>query len=472
MSDETVPHPAAPRGRLRRGIRSRLTAHGPGLMAHGSETIVALCTPPGPAARAIVRLSGPGALSIAGRLAGRAVARRRGVTEGRLGRLPASLWIMPGPRSYTGEDVVEIHLPGAEPAAHEAVLRCLEAGARAAGPGEFTQRAFLNGRLDLAQAEAVQAVIASRSEHELQAALNLLRGDFSSRVREIESGLLDLGADVEAAIDFTDQDIEILSAASARARAAGARDHLKRLLAETAARRIRSGPPAAFLYGPPNAGKSSLFNRLTGGRAIVSPVPGTTRDLLSGECEGARLLDAPGVFDAEGVDAEAVRRARAEAEHADLRILVLEGTASGAAGALLEDSAGRACLGVVAKADLLGEEAREELRNKLRGREWILTSALTGEGLDALRDRLSRFARGTGAERAGARFHVSLRQREELEEAVTALERSIEALERGPGMEFIALDLRAALEALGAVTGRQVGDDLLRRLFERFCIGK
>ncbi len=419
------------------------------------DTIVAVSSPPGRGDRAIVRLSGPRAIAVASRVAGRRLHRVRGATDA--GALSA--WVMPRPLSYTREDVVELHLPGAEPLVRDTVERCLKAGARAAEPGEFTRRAFLNGRLDLAQAESVQAVIAAGSEAELGAALALLRGAFSRDVRAIEERMLALCADVEAAIDFEDQDIRLIDPREALARTRDARASLDDLLSRTAARRVAGGPPTAFLWGRPNAGKSSLFNRLTGGGAIVSDAPGTTRDVLAGECAGMRLLDAPGVFDAEGLDAEAVRRARAEAERADLLIVVIDATDPREP----EGAAGREVVRVVNKCDL---------RRDLPTGEAVCTSAMTGEGIEELRRRLAQFAAGAGGEAAQARLAVSVRQRGRLREAAAALRKAEEALAGGLGMEFVALDLRAALEAVGAVTGRHVADDLLERIFETFCVGK
>ncbi len=433
------------------------------------DTIVALSSAPGPADRAVVRLSGPRAIAIASKVLGRRLPRRRGAAGG--------AWVMPAPRSYTREDVVELHVAGAEPVARDAVERCLRAGARAAEPGEFTRRAFLNGRLDLAQAEAVQEVIAARSQDEVRAALGLLRGEFSREVRAIEDALLTLCADVEAAIDFVDQDIEIVAPAEARRLTGELARALDALVARTAARRVAGGRPTAFLMGAPNAGKSSLFNRLAGADAIVSPVPGTTRDLLSGECEGVRLVDAPGLVEGEGVDAQAAARARAEAEHADAWIVVVDATSPaipemgrpsaavvGSAEAAGKAPEGKPAIWVVNKADAV--------RTELPIPDAIRTSAVTGEGLEELRARLRRFASGEGAEAAGGRFAVSVRQQARLREAGAALGKAADALDGGLGMEFVALDLRAALHGVGAVTGRNVDDDLLQRAFERFCVGK
>jgi tRNA modification GTPase len=428
-----------------------------------SETIVAVATPPGAGHRAVIRLSGPRAFRIAG------APRRRGDRPARLAGLAVRLWTFPAPASYTRDDVVEIHLVSSPPLVREAVEHCLARGARPAEPGEFTRRAFLNGRLDLAQAEAVLDLITARDADEVRAAAEQLRGAFSREIRAVESSVLDLCADVEAAIDFVDQDIEIVSPAAAERRTREQGAAAARLLRDTAARRVASSKPTVFLVGPPNAGKSALFNRL-GGRAIVSDVPGTTRDVLAADAGPVRLCDAPGIWDAEGLDAEAVRRAREEARHADLWLFVVDAADPAPAEALAARAAGRPAILVLNKVDRAPKGL--DLRRQFPMGEAVCTSAATGEGVPDLRARLERWAEAAGREGARARFHVSLRQWSHLRQAEEALGRAAQSLHDGLGMEFAALDLRAALAALGAVTGRQASDDLLDRVFERFCVGK
>jgi tRNA modification GTPase len=404
----------------------------------------------------VVRLSGPRAFRIAG------LPRRPGAVGNR--------WGFVAPRSFTREDVVEIHLPGSAPLVREAVERCLARGARMAEPGEFTRRAFLNGRLDLAQAEAVLDLITARDENEVRAAAAQLRGAFSRRVRAIESAVLDLCAEAEAAIDFVDQDIEIIGTDAVARRAGEWGRRLAELIASTRARRVASGKPTVFLVGPPNAGKSALFNRL-GGRAIVSEVAGTTRDVISAEVGAVRLCDAPGLWDAEGeVDAEAARRAGEEAEQSDLWLFVVDAGDPGPAEALAERARGRPALLVLNKVDRVPKGL--DLRRKFPIGEALCTSALTGEGVPELQARLQAWAASRGQEGVEARFHVSLGQMERLREAELALQRAAQAAAQGLGMEFVSVDLRAALMALGAVTGRQANDDLLDRIFSRFCLGK
>jgi tRNA modification GTPase len=407
------------------------------------DTIVALSTPPGAGLRAIVRLSGPRAVEIAG-------------------ALPGAL-TLPGPRTYTREDIVEIHLPAAPPLVDRLLRALLDRGARPARPGEFTLRAFLNGRIDLAQAEAVEQLIAAEGEEERRAALDQLEGAFSRRLREIEESILDLCADSEAAIDFVDQDIEILPVAAAVDRARSLRTSLRNLMSETAARQVADERPVAALVGAPNAGKSALFNALTGSDAIVSDVPGTTRDVLSAELDvgfRVRLLDAPGDQEAAGLDGEAVRRSRDAIRRADLAILVVD---AATAAAPPPAPKGRPAILVLSKSDLVRD--RVEVRNA------VWTSARTGEGLPELKRLLRLMLGQDDAGRSGARFRVTLRQRALLREAEAALERAAETAP-GMGMEFVAADLRVALAALGGVSGRASDEELLDRIFSRFCLGK
>ncbi len=417
-------------------------------MSGNADTIVALSTPPGGGLRAIVRLSGPNAVEIAGARAG-AVVRR-------------------GPRSYTGEDVVELHLPASPPLVDQHLRELLERGARPARPGEFTLRAFLNGRLDLAQAEAVGQLISAEDQEDRRAAVLQLEGVFSRRLSAIEEAILNLCADAEAAIDFVDQDIDLLPVATAVGRARDALSALRELLAETAARSISDERPTLALHGLPNAGKSALFNALSGSDALVSDVAGTTRDLLSAEIDvgvRVRLLDAPGEQDASGLDGDAVRRTRDAVRRADLLLFVVDATRPERS--LPLEPKGRPAVLLLHKCDLARDES---VRRLFHLREAVWTSARTGEGLGELR-RLLGAMLGREAESPAARFRVNLRQRALLREAEAALERASTAAP-GLGMEFVAADLRSALAALGGISGRASDEDLLDRIFSRFCLGK
>jgi len=416
-------------------------------LSGSADTIVALSTPPGGGLRAIVRLSGPRAAEIGGGLSG-AVVRR-------------------GPRTYTREDIVEIHLPASPPLVDRLLRDLLERGARPARPGEFTLRAFLSGRLDLAQAEAVGQLISAEGDEDRRAAVQQLAGDFSRRLSAVEESVLNLCADAEAAIDFVDQDIEILPVAAAVGRAREALTALRDLLAETAARRVSDERPTAAFLGLPNAGKSALFNALSGSEALVSDVAGTTRDVLTAEIDAGlrvRLLDAPGEAEGPGLDGEAVRRSRDAVRRADLLLFVVD--ASAPERSLPLEPAGRPAILVLHKCDLAHDEST---RRRFRLREAVWTSAVTGEGLAELKRAIGSMLGHEGS--PAARFRINLRQGALLREAESALERACGAAP-GLGMEFVAADLRAALAALGGISGRATDEGLLDRIFSRFCLGK
>jgi tRNA modification GTPase len=405
------------------------------------DTILAPATAPGGGLRSVVRLSGPRALDLA---------------RGRDGAL-----LLPGPRTYTREDMAEIHLPGSPPLVRALVDELAALGARPARPGEFTLRAFLNGRLDLVRAEAVERLVAAEGEAERRAALDLLGGAFSRRLGRLESDLLDLCADLEASIDFVDQDVEILPAAEARERARRLLRDLERLRAEAATEGGGAERPLVVLYGEPNAGKSTLFNALAGASAIVSDSPGTTRDALEAELDldgPVRLVDTAGDRESAGVEAEAVRRSRALLEGADLVLLCTP--PGGGAGLRERIPAGIPVLELATKADL--DPVPDASARGLR------VSARRGEGLEALRGELARRLRGSRG--PGARFQLSSRQRALLGEAGAALERALGG--EIPGPEFMSADLRGAAAALGGLSGRDVDDALLDRIFGRFCLGK
>ncbi len=419
------------------------------------DTIAAPSTLPGGGERAVVRTSGPRAFALAGlprrRAARRLVLRLPGL------RVPADAWTFPGPASATGEDVVEYHVPGAAPVVRALLDRLLARGARLAEPGEFTRRAYLNGKLDLARAEAVAAVIRAGSDAEYRAAAALLTGEWSRKLDLLADGLTSLAADLEASIDFVDQDIEILAPAAARDRLATFRESLGRLAADCGTAREGAGAPRVLLAGPPNAGKSTLFAALTGARAIASPERGTTRDLLEAACGPVTIVDAPGLdaAPAPGPERGAVGRARAEVERADL-LLVAAAPGQDAPTLPAAVEAWR----IATKSDLGGAAPRGAIR----------VSAATGKGLAGLKRRLAAWAEG--ATGPGARYLLSRRQSGLLGAARESLDRASAALERDLGPEFASMEIRGALSSLGGITGRDADADLLDRIFERFCLGK
>lgn len=416
------------------------------------DTIVALATALPDAWRALIRLSGPRSADIARSLPA----------------LPpgSCVQILPAPRTYTRQDMAEIELPASPPLVAEVLDGCTSAGARIAEPGEFTFRAFANGRIDLAQAESVLSAIQARSEPELEAALAGVEGDLSRTVRAIEQGVLDLCALVEANIDFIDQDIEIVESPRVQRELDRLAREIEAFMAQARTREAGSDRPCVLLYGPANAGKSTLFNRLVPrADAVVSDTPGTTRDVVFGESalpglsSPVRFADSAGILeDARGLDAIAVRRTHEFLKTADLVLLVADATRPGAARPLEPRLIGRPHLTVMNKADLA------------RPSDGLAVSAKTGEGLETLRAAIVQALRRNLHGAADARFAVSARQRAALNAALYLLRQAREAGPFGP--EFVAVDLREAANELGSVTGRNVTEEILGRIFSRFCIGK
>ena len=450
------------------------------MTASDRDTIAAIATAPGAGGVGIVRLSGPASRTIAQALCARELSPRRAHyvrfrdDDGQTLDDGIALYFA-APASYTGEDVVELQAHGSPAVLHALVARCVALGARRARPGEFSERAFLEGRLDLAQAEAVADLIAAADMRAARAARRALDGEFSRRVDALADRLLAIRVHVEAAIDFADEPIDTLGGAQLRANLADtAADLDALLLAAERGRRLRDGLHAVIV-GPPNAGKSSLLNALAGSeRAIVTDIAGTTRDLLHEtiRIDGVELtlVDTAGLREGgDAIEREGMRRARGELDRADLAIVVLDARdpASGriAVADAIADVPER--LWLHNKADLLASVPAEPSPNVLH------VSARSGLGLDALHTRLRQLAGGDDADEASgegaftARVrHVDAlrRAREELADARTHLDHE--------ALDLAAEALRLAHEHLGEITGRVRADDLLGHIFASFCIGK
>ncbi len=441
-----------------------------------TETIVAPSTAPGRAAIAVIRLSGAAACAAAERLAGPLPAPRRAALRTLRDRrgepIDEALVIrFPAPGSYTGEDLVELQVHGSPVVVDRVLAAALEAGARLARPGEFSERAFLNGRLDLAQAEAVADLIAAHSEAAARAALRALAGELSGAISALGERLLALRAEVEAAIDFADED-EVGEPDRERLRSVleEVRSELGRLAGRAQQGTLLGEGVRAVLCGAPNVGKSSLLNALCGEqRAIVTATAGTTRDVLREaiDLDGLplHLSDTAGLrAPRDPIEREGVRRARAELERADLILEVVEDAAP-QGGAPDELPAGVRRIVVRNKVDLSG--GPPGVRPDERGAPCVATSALTGAGLEALR---SAIARSAGYRPGDAT--VVLARRRHLE----ALRRAAEALAAAAASldspELFAEDLRCAQRALGEITGEVSSEELLEQIFATFCIGK
>jgi tRNA modification GTPase len=447
-----------------------------------SDTIVAAATPPGRGGIGIVRLSGPLVPAIAAALLGELPRARHATFARFLGEegeaLDAGLALFfPAPHSYTGEHVLELQGHGGDLVLQSLLARAIALGARRALPGEFTQRAFLNDKLDLAQAEAVADLIDAGSQAAARAAMRSLEGEFSAMVRALTEALIELRTYVEAAIDFPEEEVDFLADAELAERLQGVRDHFAGVLQSAQQGRLLREGMTVVIAGRPNAGKSSLLNRLAGYEAaIVTALPGTTRDIVRERIaiEGMPLhvLDTAGLREAgDVVEEEGMRRAQAEMARADRVLFVVDAAADPGALALREERdrlpAHVPLTLIYNKCDLL---AGLPVADTQSGPPVIMLSALTGTGIEALRAHLMTVM-GYQSVDAGA---VSARGRhlEALGRARAHTEEAARQLTESRAGELVAEELRLAQEALAEVTGEFTSEDLLGRIFAGFCIGK
>jgi len=464
-----------------------------------NDTICAIATPVGEGGVGIVRISGEKAIDVASGL----VALRSGLPfasaashvlhhadildstdSRRRTRLDDALVaVMRGPKSYTGEDVVELQCHGGMLILQTICEALVRAGARLAEPGEFTKRAFLNGRLDLAQAEAVLDTIRAKTAGSLRIAQEQLRGELSHEIDAVRETLIGLLAHVEAGIDFVEEDIAFIPTAELTAGLQRAHEVVSRLLAHSREGRILREGVTAAIIGRPNVGKSSLLNALLKtDRAIVTPIPGTTRDVLEEVLNirgiPVRLLDTAGIREtADPVEQEGVRRSRAAQEQADLVLVVLDGSAplTEEDRALLQEarpSGDQKRLVVVNKMDLLGRVDPARLPSDGPDCAVVQISAKTGAGLDDLRDQIRALLLRPDFEARETVLVTHLRHQTALQRTLDALTAALASADTKAAGELIAMDLRAAIDALGEITGAVSTDDILDRIFKEFCIGK
>ena len=439
------------------------------------DTIAAIATAPGAAGVGVLRLSGPRAIEIAEAVCARRLAPRRAIHapfRGRSGEvIDDGLAIaFPGPASFTGEDVAELQAHGSPVLLQRLLDDLIARGARQARPGEFSERAFLEGRIDLVQAEAIADLVAAGSEQAARAARRSLEGAFSREVDAVAAGLMALRVQVEAGIDFADEPLDTLSDARLGARLDVLRGELQALLSRAeAGQRLRDGLHAVIV-GPPNAGKSSLLNALARDeRAIVTDVPGTTRDVLRevvrlGGVE-LTLVDTAGLRETgDRIEQEGIRRARAELARADLALVVLDARDPAPAGWDESDLAGvPRILRLHNKSDLLAADAPVDAAA-------LRISVHRGDGLDAL-EAAVRGIVDAGLEAGEGGFSARARHVRALAACAEWLAQASGELAAGQP-ELAAESLRLGQDALGGILGRTLPDDLLGEIFSTFCVGK
>ena len=450
-------------------------------MADIQDTIAAIATPPGRGGIGIIRISGPGSLNIARSLTGKQPSPGRfsfSVFKDQSGHVldQGVLLYFKKPASYTGEDVVELHGHGGRVVLEMLLKQVIAHGARYARPGEFTERAYLNDKLDLLQAEAVADLIDSASEQAVRSAVRSLEGEFSSAVDRLLQAVIKLRAYVEGALDFPEEEIYFMANPELNKQLQSITVLLDNILQKANRGRLLNEGIRAAIIGRPNAGKSSLLNQLLKtDRAIVAPEPGTTRDVIDENIliDGVLLnvVDTAGVREgAERVEQEGVRRTMQEVERADIVLLVVEADESAeqeAAQLLNEIGADRKTVIIHNKIDLAGKGAA--VINTKDQPASIYLSARTGEGIEMLEQLLKALLLEESAEEdvilARARHLQALKQ------ARQSLMKSRDALQAGAA-EIMAEELNRTQKALAEVTGEFSADDLLGEIFSRFCIGK
>lgn len=443
------------------------------------DTIAAISTAPGEGAIAIVRISGRRAFEIASLVFSRSIQNFKTHTAhyGHILKADGTLidsvllLIMKGPHSYTGEDSVEISCHGGSLVTRRVLERIFEAGARAAQPGEFSLRAFLNGKLDLAQAEAIQELIGAKNELALTNAENQLRGALSEKISSFQKELIDIAAILEAWVDFPEEGLEFASMEEIIASLNGICRSMERLGASFHEGKALHEGYSLCLLGSPNVGKSSLMNALLGKeRAIVTEIAGTTRDLLEEDLRLAnlhfKLIDTAGVRKTdEIIEQEGIKRTLSATKEADLILLVLD-----ASRPLTDED--RELLQSSPKEKTLIVWNKVDLAIPLESFESVQISAKKRIGLDELKANIDKMIWKRGVPSKEEVLITKLRHHQALENATKSCKAVITGLTSGVSAEFVASDLRAALNELGTIIGTNVTEDILSAIFSKFCLGK
>jgi len=446
------------------------------------DTICAIATPPGAGGLGIVRLSGPGVRTIAENLLGELPKPRYATLADFIDESGETIdsgivLFFQGPNSFTGEDVLELQGHGGPYILQRVMERVMQLGARAARPGEFSERAFLNDKMDLVQAEAIADLIESGTDAAARAAQRSLQGVFSERVNHLRAGMMQLRVFVEAAIDFPDEEIDFLAESDVLRRLDRTREELTGLLREARQGRLLRDGIVLAIIGRPNAGKSSLLNALSGqDSAIVTEIPGTTRDVLREQIEidgiPVHLADTAGIRETtDRIEVEGVRRAREALEAADIVLLIEDAIAmpGGQQDLAAELPSHVRYIRVGNKIDLL-EPSDPDRSFPAAARPDIWISAKTGQGIDDLKTRI--LEELGSADQAEGSFSARHRHIEALKRAGRHLEAGMARMEESMSGELLAEELRLAQNALGEITGEILPEELLGEIFASFCIGK
>ncbi len=442
-----------------------------------TETIIAVATAPGRGGVGVVRLSGPQSAAIAEKICGTLPPARFAqftTFKDAQGEVMDSGLVLyfPNPASFTGEDVVELQAHGSPVVLDLLCQRAISLGARMARPGEFSERAFLNNKIDLAQAEAIADLIDSATDQAARGAVRSLQGEFSSQINHLLRQLIELRMFVEASIDFSDEEIDFLAEAKVGEQVQGLLSQLDVIMASAQQGSLLREGISVVLAGRPNAGKSSLHNRLAGhDAAIVTDVAGTTRDVLREQIHlgglPLRISDTAGLHETQDVvEQEGIKRTQAEILQADHVLLISDDAAHDAA--ILASLPENVIVTLIQnKIDLNNTPPRREDKN---GLTILYLSAKTGDGLDLLEQRLCEAA-GFHPEQEGV-FIARRRHLDALERARSAVEIGYRCLAEAGAGELLAEELRQAQQALGEITGDFTTDDLLGEIFSNFCVGK
>jgi tRNA modification GTPase len=472
-----------------------------------SDTMLAVSTPSGRSLKVIIRLSGK---DVSGCLEsifmpgdGEKITHEKGFSschghiylESEKIRIPACIYIMKSPNSYTREDIIEIHTFGSPPLLEMLVETLLSSGSenvyrengeeavrniRIAEPGEFTKRAFLNGRISLTEAESVLRIIRSRTDSELLMAVSNLKGRLAERMNNIQGELVKLCARIEAAIDFLDQDIELITLDETKKQLEYIKEELYIVAGSGQKPRISHYGVKTVLIGWPNAGKSSLYNKLLNrSRAIVTRVSGTTRDTLEADVDlegiNFRIIDTAGIAYGKGeLESVIEQRTYGSIDTAQIVVFVIDGymDLSSEQIKFFDSITTRSKIIVINKIDLQQKTCYEDLSSKMKTFPVVKTSVLTGEGLNELKKTMVSSVLVNNIDLSASDVVFTIRQRVVLSRALDILEQTSDSLNEGIGYELVAIDLRKALDTIGEITGEVLTDDILDRIFSEFCIGK